>query len=249
MFLDVLQRRNRALIDAALSFEQSGALPANTFAIDLDTVTANASVISAEAARLHLTAFAMTKQMGRNPDFCRAIMDGGIPASVAVDMQDARATVQAGMALGHIGHLVQVPRAEARAAADMDPANWTVFNYVKAQEAAQASATAGREQALLARIKALGDEFYSGHEGGFDAEDVLAVAEGLDALPGGRFAGITTFPALLFDPQRRAVRPTRNLDTLEVAAKRLAEVGEPTCRSTAPAPRRWLRWPGWLRRA
>ncbi|MCU1625471.1 MAG: amino-acid racemase [Pseudonocardia sp.] len=225
MFLDLLRRRNPALVDAAIAAHQSGELPANTFAIDLDAVTANAAAISAEAARLGLTPLAMTKQMGRNPDYCRAIMAGGIAASVAVDTECARATVRAGMQLGHIGHLVQVPRAEARAAADMRPANWTVFNEEKAREAAEASAASGREQPLLARIKASGDEFYSGHEGGFDADDVLALADGLDALDSARFAGITTFPALLFDPQTRAVRATRNLATLETAAKRLTDSG------------------------
>src|SRR4051812_29155011 len=225
MFLDVLRRRNPALIDAAISLHQQGALPADTFAIDLDAVRANAAAFSAEAARLGLTPFAMTKQMGRNPDFCRAIVDGGIPASVAVDMADARATVRAGMQLGHLGHLVQVPRAEARAATAMAPQNWTVFEDAKAREAAEASAAAGRDQALLARIRAEGDQFYSGHEGGFPAGDVVAVADRLDALDGAHFAGITTFPALLFDAEARAVRPTRNLATLEAAAKRLADAG------------------------
>jgi hypothetical protein len=31
----------------------------------------------------------MTKQMGRNPAFCRALREGGIEASVAVDMECA----------------------------------------------------------------------------------------------------------------------------------------------------------------
>ena len=69
------------------------------------------------------------------------------------------------------------------------------------------------------------DEFYSGHEGGYRAEDILAVAERLDALQGAHFAGITTFPALLFDPATRAVRRTRNLETLERAASRLRDAG------------------------
>ena len=234
MFLDLLRRRNPALLDAAVRLHQQGELPADTFAIDLDAVRANAAAFAAEAGRLGLTAFAMTKQMGRNPDFCRALVDGGIPASVAVDMVDARATVAAGMRLGHLGHLVQVPRAEAAAAAAMAPDNWTVFEDAKAREAAQASAAVGRDQALLARIQAEGDEFYSGHEGGFPADDVLAVADRLDALDGAHFAGITTFPALLFDPDRPGVRATRNLATLEAAAKRLADAGREGVRINGP---------------
>jgi predicted amino acid racemase len=118
-----------------------------------------------------------------------------------------------------------VPAAEAGAAASLEPVHWTVFSDDKAAEAAAASRAAGREQALLARIKAAGDRFYPGHEGGFDADDVVAVAQRLDALDGARFAGVTTFPALLFDPDERSVRPTPNLATLARAAERLRAAG------------------------
>ena len=43
MFLDLLQRRNGALVDAAMELHQAGELPANTFVLDLDAVTANAA--------------------------------------------------------------------------------------------------------------------------------------------------------------------------------------------------------------
>ena len=104
-----------------------------------------------------------------------------------------------GLEIGHIGHLSQVPKYEAEAAAALAPDYWTVFNFEKANEAGAASLKRKREQPLLARIRAEGDTFYRGHEGGFRASEVVAVAEALDRTPGGRFAGITTFPALLFD--------------------------------------------------
>jgi predicted amino acid racemase len=225
MFLDVLRRRNPALIEAAISLHQQGLLPADTYVFDLDMIERNAASISAEAQRLSLSVYAMTKQVGRNPDVCRAIMAGGIRASVAVDMEGARATTRAGMDLGHLGHLVQVPRHEADAAAAMQPAYWTVFNTTKAREAAVASQTIGRDQALLARIYAANDEFYSGHEGGFPADDMRRIADELDAVDGAHFAGITTFPALLFDSDRQGLRQTRNLRTMEKVATQLAEAG------------------------
>src|SRR4051812_21038368 len=169
MFLDTITSRNPGLIDAAISLHQNGELPANTYAFDLDAVQANARTIAAEARRLGLTPYAMLKQVGRNPDFTRAVVAGGIEASVAVDMQDARATHAAGMRLGHVGHLGQVPRAEAPAAAAMAPEHWTVFDEHKAHEAASAAASLAREQRLLARVYAERDQFYSGHEGGFPA--------------------------------------------------------------------------------
>ena len=140
----------------------------------------------------------MTKQMGRNGSFCRAVVKGGIPAAVAVDMECARACRRAGMAIGHIGHLVQIPRREADAAAAMAPDYWTVFAKEKAEEASEASVSRGRVQSTLARIVAPGDTFYRGHEGGFSAADVVKVADMIDALPGLSFAGVTSFPTQLY---------------------------------------------------
>ena len=225
MFLDLIRRRNPTLIEQSIALHQSGRLPANTYVIDLDAVEANARLIAAAAEKHGLNVYAMTKQMGRNASFCRAVMRGGVGKAVAVDVECARATHRAGMQLGHVGHLVQVPRAEADAAASMKPEHWTVFNMEKATEAAAANKKLGQTQGLLARIVAEGDRFYRGHEGGFPAADIVAVADRLDALHGGRFAGITTFPALLFDDATGKVKPTPNLATLERAAKALAKAG------------------------
>ena len=234
MFLDLLERRNPEFLEAVLALHQAGRLPANTYALDLDAVRENASGIAAAAARHGLDVFAMTKQVGRAPGLLAALMDGGIDAGVAVDMVGARALVRGGMALGHVGHLVQVPSAEAGAAAALDPRNWTVFSDAKAAEAAAASRALGREQDLLARIHAPGDRFYPGHEGGFAADDIVRVAERFDALDGVRFAGITTFPALLFDAESGSVQPTPNLRTLERAAAALRGAGISEVRVNAP---------------
>src|SRR5215470_11100697 len=125
MFLEVLRRRNPALIEQAIALHQAGLIPANSYVIDLDAVTHNARAIRAMADRLGLKVFAMTKQMGRNPAYCRAIMAGGIAKAVTVDMECVRACHRAGMGIGHVGHLVQIPRAEVAAAAAVRPDYWT----------------------------------------------------------------------------------------------------------------------------
>jgi predicted amino acid racemase len=234
VFLDALLRRNPAFVSAAIALQQEGAIPAAAYVLDLDAVERNAGLIAAEAGRLGLEAFAMTKQVGRHPALIDAVRRGGIEAGVAVDMGCVRALRDAGMPLGHVGHLVQVPRHDAAEAAAAAPANWTVFDEVKAAEAAAAARSHGREQALLARLVAPGDTFYTGHEGGFAAADVLAVADALDRLDGARFGGITTFPALLYDHDRRSVAPTPNLATLERAAERLRDAGRTGVRLNAP---------------
>ncbi|MBX9455389.1 MAG: alanine racemase [Rhizobium sp.] len=235
MFLDSLRRRNPGFIEAAMRLHQEGRIPANSYVLDLDTVEANARLLRAEADRLGLRIFAMTKQVGRSSSFCRSVMRGGIGAAVAVDMACARAVHRAGMKVGHLGHLQQVARHEANGAATMlKPDYWTVFNDEKAGEAAAAACAAGSTQNLLARIAAEGDIFYRGHEGGFDASDVVGVADRFDALEGGRFAGITTFPALLFDHATRKVLPTPNLATLTRAADALARAGRRDIEVNAP---------------
>jgi predicted amino acid racemase len=235
MFLDVLRRRNPKFIEATMALHQQGRIPANAYVLDLDTVEANARVLKAEAARLGLNIFAMTKQVGRSSSFCRAVMRGGIEAAVAVDMACARAVHRSGMKVGHLGHLQQVARHEAKAAAaTFRPDFWTVFNDAKASEAAAGAHAAGYVQGLLARVAAEGDIFYRGHEGGYAAADVVAVADRFDALDGGRFAGITTFPALLFDHAARKVLPTPNLSTLAKAAEALARAGRTDIEINAP---------------
>lgn len=235
MFLENLRKRNPAFVEAAQTLHREGKIPADAYVIDLDTIEGNSRILKQEADRLGLKIFAMTKQFGRSSSACKAIMRGGIDRSVAVDMACARATHKAGMKLGHLGHLQQVARHEANAAARvLAPDYWTVFNTEKAEEAANGAAAAGRTQNLLARIRAEGDTFYRGHEGGFEAGDVSAVADMLDGLDGGRFAGITTFPALLYDHASRKVLPTRNLSTLSKAAEALAKAGRRNIEINAP---------------
>ena len=235
MFLDVLRRRNQDFVWAAQSLHQQGRIPSNSYVLDLDAIKANARTIKAEADRLGLRVFAMTKQVGRNSGFARSVMAGGIDRAVAVDMACAVACHRAGLRTGHLGHLVQVPRAEASfAAATLRPDYWTVFSLDKAREASEAARAAGREQAVLARVQTDGDIFYRGHEGGFPAEAAIEAANAIAALPHLRFAGITSFPALLYDHEARRVRPTPNLATLARTAEALRRAGHETLQINAP---------------
>ena len=225
MFLKPLLERNPQFLSAAATLHAQGYLPANSYAIDLDTVTRNAEAISAEAKKHELTVFAMTKQMGRNVHFCNAVHAGGVNAAVAVNMDCARAVVNSDLVLGHIGHLVQIPEYEAYEASAMAPHFWTVFNREKAEQAASAARSLGRNQDVLLRIFAPDDTFYFGHGGGFAADELLETVDFIDGLDGVRFAGLTSFPALLFSESDDAVVETHNLQTLERAALSLSKGG------------------------
>ena len=104
MFLDVLRRRNPASSKPRSRCIRQGKIPANTYVLDLDAVEANARVLKAEADRLGLKVFAMTKQMAANGSFCRAVMRGGIDRRWR-STWPAPAPRTAPAEIGHLGHL------------------------------------------------------------------------------------------------------------------------------------------------
>lgn len=225
MFLDLLQRRNPELLKAARDLHTAGQLQPNTYAIDLDALERNSRALSGEAATHGLRAFAMTKQIGRNPDASAAILAGGITHSVGVDLECAIAAACGGLRAGHVGHLVQIPRHRAREAAQLEPLYWTVFSLDKAEEVGAASRARGRVQDLLLRVVAPGDRFYPGHEGGIAVADLLPIAQAIAEIDGVRVAGVTSFPATLFDPARGETVSTPNLATLTQAKQSLEAAG------------------------
>jgi len=234
MFLKTLIHRNSAFISVVVTLHQAGEIPANSYVLDLDAMRANARMMADEAERLGLKIYAMSKQIGRNPPAFKALAAGGIDSYVAVDMACARPIHHAGYKVGHIGHLVQIPQAEALAAAEMKPDYWTVFSIEKAKEASRACGAVGHTQLMLARIYASGDTFYTGHEGGFKAAEIVEVAEAIDALPHAEFAGITTFPALLYDPDSNDASITANVETLRRAMEHLRAAGREEIEVNSP---------------
>ena len=219
MFLRSLLQQNPRFVEAAVGLHQAGRVPANSCVLDLDTIEANTALLCGRAHDLGLTVYAMTKQIGRAPGALGAMARGGADGFVAVDMACARPIARNGHRLGHLGHLVQVPRAEAAEAAGLEPDYWTVFSANKAVESAFAARASGRSQRLLVRVFDPGDEFYSGHEGGVLLDDLPAMIDRIASLQGVEFAGLTTFPALLFSSETGAARLTRNVYTLAQAAE------------------------------
>lgn len=225
MFLEPLVRRNPDFVAEAIRLHQEGRVPAGSYVLDLDAMTANARTIAAAAAERDVGLFAMTKQLGRNGAAMDAIAAGGIDAFVAVDMWDARSIHRAGHRIGHIGHLVQVPVAETDEALAFEPDYWTVFSVEKARAVSDAARRAGREQRLLLRVHAPGDRFYSGHEGGMHLDELIEAARAIEGLPGVTVAGVTTFPALLYNADAQELRLTQNATTLARAREQLENAG------------------------
>src|ERR1700733_745641 len=132
MFLTSLLSTNPLFVRSAIELHQAGQIPANCYVVDLDVVAENAKHIVAEARKYDLSIFPMTKQFGRNPEVLKVLCAAGVDGFVAVDMACARAIRMSGFQLGHLGHLVQIPRHEVAEAVAMLPSYWTVFSREQA---------------------------------------------------------------------------------------------------------------------
>ncbi len=235
MFLKLLQQRNPALLGAAAELALRGDIPPNTYVMDLDTVRDNGRVLRAEADRLGLRLYFMTKQHGRNPAVTRALVDDDRPETVAVDMDDVDALARSGFRLGHVGNLVQIPRASLpRVVDELQPEVITVFSVAKAAQVAAAARSAGREQALLLRVAdPARDTYLPGMEGGITLDDLARAAGEIRRLEGVRIEGVTTFPALSYRdvPEPHA---TTNFETLRAARDVLERQGVRISQLNAP---------------
>ena len=150
MFLETLVRRNPNLIRAAVNLHQAGAIPPNSYVLDLDAIRRNARLIKRAADRAGLHIYPMTKQVGRNPLFVRVVARAGMPKLVSVDWMEALMLARQKATLGHVGHLVQIPRNETPRLAALAPEVWTVYNLEKAREVSEAAGAVGRVQDPLA---------------------------------------------------------------------------------------------------
>jgi predicted amino acid racemase len=226
MYLERLLERNAPLLETALELHQTGRIPPNTWVIDLDTIAANARVLAAEAGRLGLTTYNMTKQHGRNPYVTHVALAGGLDKTVAVDMACALLLRRYGVPVGHIGHLNQVPRRHVADAVALRPDVITVYSLERARWIDEAAREQGVVQDLLIRVHAEGDLFFDGQEGGFAEPDVPAVAREIAGLDHVRLVGTTAFPCVVYSAE--AGSPTvlsPNGATVARCADTLRELG------------------------
>jgi predicted amino acid racemase len=199
VFLKSLLTRNPALLETALELHQGGAIPPNTWVIDLDVIEHNAKVLSAEAERLGLTTYVMTKQHSRNPYVNHVAMASGLGKGVAVDIQCVLQMRRYGVPVGHLGHLSQVPRRHVDEAVAVRPDVITVYNVEHARWVDEAARRQGIVQDVLIRPYGADDVFFDGQQAGFPEADVPAAAEEIRRLVNVRLAGVTAFPAVRYN--------------------------------------------------
>jgi predicted amino acid racemase len=223
MFLRTTQLRNTGLIEAGAYFHQKGMIAPNTYLIDLDAVRKNASMIKEEAARQGIELYFMTKQFGRNPLVARAITESGITKAVAVDPWEALHLADNGISLGHVGHLVQIPKNMMEPILKHRPEVVTVFSYENAKIVAETAQSIGYIQKILLRVVGTDDHIYPGQQGGIPIRNLKYEVERIALLKGVYISGVTAFPCLLAHEER--VEPTANFATLQEAKQILGAKG------------------------
>lgn len=235
MFLERTRRRNPALIRAAVRLHQAGAIPANTFLFDADAFARNGASLREAAEREGLRLYFMTKQHGRNPELFRRVVREGARETVAVAMEDARILHRHGLALGHVGNLVQTPRGELeKVIGTYRPEVVTVFSEDKAEQVDAASARCDTVQDVLLRVHGPDDVLFAGMEGGFRLHELRAAVERLKRLARIRVVGVTSFPVLRYDAAGGAPAATPNLASLGAAREILEAAGVEVEQVNAP---------------
>lgn len=235
MYLQRLIERNPRLLEAALTLHQEGRIPPNTWVIDLDMIVENARALAAEANRLGLTTYLMSKQYGRNPYVSALALAQGLHKLVAVDAACSLMARRYGIPVGHMGHLNQIPRRLVPVMVAMRPEVITIYNVDHARWINDAAADLGIVQDLLIRVYAPGDIFFDGQEGGFREEDVPAVVKALASLRHVRLVGVTAFPCVRYNHRPdEPVDITPNMRTVLRTAATLRELGIEVRQINAP---------------
>jgi predicted amino acid racemase len=235
MYLQRLIERNPRLLEAAITLHQRGHIPPNTWIIDLDTIVENAQVLAAEAKRLGLTIYLMSKQYARNPYVSALALARGLNKIVAVDVACSLMARRYGLPVGHMGHLNQIPRHMVPEMVASRPDVITVYNVEHARWIDSAAANLGLTQDLLIRVHAPGDIFFDGQEGGFSEDEVPAIVKEISRLGHVRIVGVTSFPCVRYN-HRPDEKPdvTPNLHTILRAAATLRELGLEVKQINAP---------------
>jgi predicted amino acid racemase len=235
MYLQRVIERNPGLLKVAIELHQSGRIPPNTWITDLDMIVENARILGAEAKRLGLKTYLMSKQYNRNPFVSALALANGLDKIVAVDVTCSLMARRYNLPVGHMGHLNQIPRHMIKQMVAMRPDVITVYNVEHARWIDKAAGELGFTQDLLLRVFAPGDIFFDGQEGGFSENEVPSAVQAISRCRNVRIVGVTSFPCVRYN-HRPDEKPevTPNLHTILRAASMLQELGVEVNQINAP---------------
>ena len=225
MFLDRCIENNPKLIEYAFKAHQEGLILPDTYILDLDTIKENATKMLEVAKANGIELFFMLKQIGRNPEVAKMLMDLGFKGAVVVDFKEALVMIDNGIHIANVGHLVQTPRHALKKIIASKPDYMTVYSIDKIKEVNEVAKELGIIQKLLIRITDDDAELYSGQVAGFSTDEFVDVINEVESLSNVKIGGVTAFPALLYDSQDDKIEKTDNLKGLERAIDILEGLG------------------------
>lgn len=233
MFLEAVKKYNRKLIDVSLELHQQGSISPNTYVLDLDMIRKNAVALIRKAKKLDIELLLMTKQFGRNPVVTEAIVEAGIKKAVAVDPWEAITLSKTSVKLGHVGHLVQIPKQMISQILDLSPEFITVFSYKNAKNISDIAWKKGIKQKIFLRIANKGDFVFNGQEGGFTLAQLAEDFKRIERLEGIKLAGLTSFPCIIIENDVPMV--TANVTSMQKAKEFLMANGHTNLEMNMPS--------------
>ncbi|MDR2008412.1 MAG: alanine racemase [Alphaproteobacteria bacterium] len=224
MFLHSLITRNKKFINTVQNFYNGGLLEPDTYVIDMDALLQNAQHILNAAQQNNIELFFITKQLGFNPVIARELVQLGYGGAVCVDFREADRMLQNNIPLKHCGHLVQIPKLYLEKIVP-SVEYITVYSLAKAQEINTVAESHKKIQKIFLKVYNDGDTFYLGQYGGFHISELPILVAELRKLSNIEIAGLTTFPAFLYNSNSKKIEPTPNVATMQQAKAILEELG------------------------
>jgi predicted amino acid racemase len=236
MFLNMTLKRNEGLIRAATMLHQQGEIPANSYAIDLDSLEHNVRELSKSAKEHGLSLYYMTKQIGRSGFVGRMIEQNGIEKAVAVDIDEAFELKKGNCRIGNIGHIVQPSRSQwGEVLTKLQPEVVTLFSVERGRQITKAAENLGMTQDVILRVIKPGDMVYPGQFGGFLIGQLEEALDELLKLKGIRVVGITSFPVLQINEKKDDFNFTSNIETIKLARDIFEKKGVKVAHVNAPS--------------
>lgn len=218
MFLSTLIKRNRDFIDFIKASHENGEMQPDSFILDVDQILHNAVLIKEEADQYQIELFFMLKQIGRNPYIAKKLIEIGYKGAVVVDFREAEIMMDHGIPICHCGHLVQVPHSLLTKFIGYGIEYMTVYSIEKAREIDKVCSVLGKKQKILLKFIDSQCMIYPSQESGFHYNDIEYITEELLELNHIEIAGVTAFPAFLYNETTQEIEVTNNSIVLEKAA-------------------------------
>ena len=90
MFLQKVIEKDSELINTVFAYHQRGLILPDTYVVDMDSLLSNARIIKNRADQEHIDLYFMLKQLGRNPEIAKRLIEIGYKGAVVVDWKEAQ---------------------------------------------------------------------------------------------------------------------------------------------------------------